>query len=69
MNVASKSLLFFIFFVVLVGCTTATTYPSPDPGDKPVSQQDKLDQYNTLDELMFYYGQLQKKNATQLAPE
>ncbi|SFI21583.1 hypothetical protein [Nitrosomonas sp. Nm34] len=69
MNVASKSLLFSIFFVVLIGCTTATTYPSPDPADKPVSQQDKLDQYDTLDELMLYYGQLQKKNAAQLVAE
>ena len=65
MNVASKSLLFFIFFVVLVGCTTATTYPTPDPVDKPVSQQDKLDQYNTLDELMLYYGQLQNNKWNQ----
>ncbi len=69
MNVASKSLLFSIFSVVLVGCTTATTHPSPDPPDKPASQQDKLDQYNTLDELMLYYDQLQKKNAAQLASE
>lgn len=69
MSFTSKSLLFIIFSTVLIGCTITPTHQSPDFFNKQTLQHDKLDQYNSLDELMLYYDQLQKKNAAQLASE
>lgn len=69
MSVAYKSLIFIIFSAVLIGCTITPTYQSPDSFNKQSLQHVKLDQYNSLDELMLYYEELQKKNAAQLASE
>ncbi|MDV6343719.1 hypothetical protein [Nitrosomonas sp. Is37] len=69
MSIVSKSLLLLIFSVVLIGCTITPTHQSSDSLNTQIPQQDELDQYHSLDELMLYYDQLQKKNATQLASE
>lgn len=65
MNVRSSTIILFIFSTVLSGCLLLPAHQSPAQD----SQQEKFYQYNSIDKLMSYYDQLQKKKAFQLASE
>lgn len=64
MNIISRTIILLIFSAVLTGCTALPAF-----FDNQVSQQDKFEQNKSLNDLMSYYDQLQKKKASQLATE